>query len=337
MTRSRLATALLLLPLLPAPAAAAPEGGGREEQPFPVGKTTILREEKVVYTVQGRVRIPRGVSICCQRDVYIKAREGPAVIEVEGTLELQGVGAREVILEGVTVEPCEQFKEINVDASIFRNGGGIRTPKGKACDGKLFLELATFQAGTTLDVTLAGGSVDISSCSFQDPVVIRAADPTGSKGNKVRLFVRGCTHAGTKIGFGGGLVVDRVNDVVIQLSRMAGALTAIRDWGTVLRFDGNKVNSETLEFSHSEAGRLPKATVVKCDVYSKKVAAKAPADPSVRDVLTLERCWFQGVIDPKVLAEKIVRDGTGDAENGARIAFGKINDRPLELAGSVDR
>ena len=37
------------------------------------------------------------------------------------------------------------------------------------------------------------------------------------------------------------------------------------------------------------------------------------------------------------VAEKIVRDGTGDGANGARIAFGKINDRPLELAGAVDR
>ena len=105
--------------------------------------------------------------------------------------------------------------------------------------------------------------------------------------------------------------MDRVSDVVIQLSRMAGALTAIRDWDAVLRFDGNKVNSQTLEFTHSDAGRLPKATVVKCDVYSKKVAVKAPADPSVRDVLLLERCWFQDEIDPKVLAEKIVRDGKG--------------------------
>lgn len=337
MTRSRLAGALLLLPLLAAPASALPEGGGREDRPFPVSKTTILREEKVVYTVQGRVRISRGVSICCQRDVYIKAKEGPAVIEVEGTLELQGVGAREVILEGVTIEPCEEFKEINVDSSIFRNGGGIRTPKDKTCDGKLFLELSHFHTGATVDVSLAGGSVDFSSCNFQDPVAVRGVDPPGSTGNRVRLFARGCDDFGGSIGFEGGLVVDNVDDVVIQLSRMAGVLTAVRNWGRVLRFDGNKVNSETLEFSHSGAGRLPRATVVKCDVYSKKVVAKAPADPAVRDVLTLERCWFRNEIDPKVLAGKVVRDGTGDAGNGARIAFGKINDRPLELAGSVDR
>jgi len=329
--------ALLAAVLAAGPAAARAEEGTRVEKPFPVSKTTILREEKTVYTVQGRVRIPRGVSISCQKDVYIKAREGPAVIEVEGTLELQGVSAREVILEGVTLEPCERFQELNVDSAIFRKGGGIRTPKGKACEGKLFVELSHFMTGTTVDVALSGGSVDLASSTFLDPVVVRGVDPEGSTGNRVRLVARGCAGGAGNIGFGGGIVVENVDDVVLQFSRMGGALTAVRNWGTVFRFDANKVNSGTLEFSHGRAGKLPKATVVKCDIYSQRVVAKAPADAAVKDVLVLERCWFRGETDPKVLTSKIVTDGAGDAANGARIAFGKINDRPLELAGAVDR
>ncbi|HEU4394155.1 MAG TPA: hypothetical protein VFS92_01215, partial [Planctomycetota bacterium] len=174
---------------------------------------------------------------------------------------------------------------------------------------------------------------------FHERVSIRAVDPSPETRNKVRLVVRGCQGLTAYSGLSGGLVVENVADVVVQLSRVAGPLTAIRDWDAPLRFDGNKVNSDTLEFSHREAGRMQKVTVVKCDVYSRTVSAKSPAADGVRDSLKLERCWFKGVIDPKSLAASIVKDGSADpsAKNGARIEFGKINDRPLELAGPVDR
>jgi hypothetical protein len=329
--RAAAAVPLLLLVAGPGRAAAAPG----EEKPFPVAKTVILREEKAVYTVEGRVRIPKGVNITCQKDVHIKGRGGStAVIEVEGTLELQGVNAREVILEGVAIEPCERFTEINADSAIFRGGGGIRTPKDKAVDGKIFVELCTFQTGALLNVSLSGGSLDLSSSQFHDPVTVRGVDPPGAKGNRVRLFARGCT--GT-YGFGGGLVVENVADVVIQFSRLGGGLTAVRDWGGPMRFDGNKVNSAALEFTHSQPGRMPRATVVKCDIYSDRVKARSPASSSVRDALLLDRCWFKGGSDPKVIAEKVLKDGSADAENGAILVLGKVNERPNELAGSEDR
>lgn len=327
-----LACASFLLPAAP-PARSAP----LEELPFPVGKTTILRTEKAVYTVEGRIRIPRGVSISVQKDVHIKAKGGAAVIEVEGTLELQGVASREVIVEGVTLEPCAAFQELNTDSAIFRGGGGIRTAGSATAAGKLFVELCSFQTGATFDVHMDSGSVDVSSCSFQEPVRVRGTKPAEGKPSRTRLFARANVESMGKVGFAGGLEVDGIGDVVIQLSRMAGGLTAVRDWDTVMRFDGNKVNSGRLEFTHSRGGKFAKATVVKCDVYSDKVAASAPAVPGSKDTLLLERCWFKGVVDPKAVAAKVVADGSADPANGARLVLGKINDRPLELAGPVDR
>ncbi len=53
------------------------------ERPFPIDRTQILSDEKEVYTVEGRVRIPRGVEITCQRDVHGRGTGStPAVIEV---------------------------------------------------------------------------------------------------------------------------------------------------------------------------------------------------------------------------------------------------------------
>ena len=56
-----------LLPLL---LAASPD-----EKPFPAtDRSLILREEKTTYLVEGRVVIPKGVEISCQKDIYIKGK-----------------------------------------------------------------------------------------------------------------------------------------------------------------------------------------------------------------------------------------------------------------------
>ena len=224
-----------------------------------------------------------------------------------------------------------------LDSAILRGGGGLATPEGRPADGKVVVELTSFREGAALDLAMSGGAVEIRSSDFAAPTRVRGVDPEGSRGNRVSLFVIGCVQYPTKPGFLGGLVVENVADVVIQSSRMAGSLTAVRDWETCMRFDANKVNSDSLEFTHTEAGKFGKATVVKCDVYSSKFVAKAPAAKGVKDVLPVDRCWFKGVTDPKALMEKVVADGSKDEANGAHVAFGKVNDRPLELAGSVDR
>ena len=111
---------IMLAAMLSASAAAGPRRG--REIPFPAGKTAILRQEKVTYVVEGRVKIPVGVEVTCLRDVYIVGKGSGAVIEVEGRLKVHGVGAREVIFENVAVELKPKFESVHMDMAIFRKG-----------------------------------------------------------------------------------------------------------------------------------------------------------------------------------------------------------------------
>jgi len=291
------------------------------------------------------VRIPKGVEITVQRDVHVRAKgDKPAVIEVEGALKATGVSTREVIFENVTLEPCPKFNAIHCDSVWFRNGGGVRTPKDVPGEGYLFLEGVDLSKGAGFEVLFQSGDVKMSSICTDGPTRIRIVPPPGSKEDRVRVFLRGsgqggqCPNHSQRIGFGGGLEVDGGEDVTIQLSRVGGDLCSVRNWGQRLIFDGMKVNATRLEFSHRKAGQFQKVQCAKLDVYSTIVSAAAPVDRVLKDTFTMDRCWFKGYDDPKVIQEKVIQDGFDDpAGNGARVSLPKINTRPLELAGSVDR
>jgi len=143
--------------LVPGAAAPAPAA---DEVPFPVSKSTILRAEGTVYTVEGRIRIPKGVEGSCQKDVHVKAKgKGAAVIEVEGQFPVHGVDLREVIFEGVTVEPAEQHGEIHLEHCIFRKGGGLATPSGKAAAGDILVQACQFKENARVDLAVSGGTI----------------------------------------------------------------------------------------------------------------------------------------------------------------------------------
>ncbi|MCK6481098.1 MAG: hypothetical protein HUU06_07065 [Planctomycetaceae bacterium] len=343
------ALALLHLPAGPrwiatAPAEEPPEVAGK---PFPVDRTQKLIEEGAVWTVEGRIRIPKGVEISLFRNCIVRAKgSGPAVIEVEGGLDAIGVLERETIFENVTVEPRAKFERIHMDMVIFRGGGGIRTPADAPADGYVLIENIDFVKGAVFDVHFQKGSVELSSMCADGNTAIRSSSAEGSKGNKVRVFVRGCHQEprhrcsphGGRVGLVGGLVVDGGDDITVQLSRIGGRLAAVRNWGQKLIFDGNKINSDRLELSHAEPGMFQKVQCAKLDVYSGKVSASAPAKKGVKDTFTMDRCWFKGVTDPKKVFEEVILDGADEPEkNGVRVQLPKINERPLELAGEIDR
>jgi len=328
--------------------AARAEGPPARERVFPVERTQILSVEKTVYTVEGRVRIPRGVEISVLKEVIIRAKgETPAVIEVEGSLTVHGVYKREVIFENVTIEPCPTFTQITMDMTVFRGqGGGIKTAEGKPAEGPLQIELFDFREQASMDVAMASGSVVLSSVCSDTPVRIRAQKQPGKEKSLVRVFIRGCpqdphvrcTPHGSRIGLVGGLEVDGGDDVTVQLSRVGGSLAAVRNWGQRLIFDGMKINSSKLEFSHTRAGQYQRVQCAKCDIYSSEVSAFAPAEKDVRDTFTMDRCWFKGLTDPRVVQEKVIKDGSDDpTKNGVRVQLPKVNDRPLELAGEWER
>jgi len=336
--------------LASAPAAPVPAEGDdppAKERPLPVDKTRKLIEEGTVYTVEGRVRVPKGVEVTILRNSRVVAKGSqPAVIEVEGGFDAIGVFTREVIFENVTVEPQAKYERIHMDMVIFRGGGGIKTPKDVPVEGYVLLENLDFVNGAAMDVTYQTGSVELSTVCSDTPVRIRAVDKEGSSKNQVRVFIRGCpqnrfypcTPHGGRVGLTGGLEVDGGDDVTVQLSRVGGALCAVRNWGQKLIFDGMKVNAAKVEFSHRAAGMFQRVQCAKCDVYSSEWSARAPVEKGVKDTFTVDRCWFRGRTDLKEIFDQVVKDGADDPEkNGVRVQIPKVNARPLELAGPVER
>ena len=334
---SALCTAGLVIAALGSGPAVA--GGEREPQPFPVAKTTILRDEDAVFYVEGRQRIPKNVEITVLRGVRIIGRGEAPTIEVEGRLKIHGVSGTEVQIEGVTIEPQSEFQEIKVSELKFTGGATIRTPQGKSCNGYFMLELFSIEAEPGLDLTLTGGSLEMSSVSSRVPVHVKALDtPGNSKGNSVKVEIRGCGQSDIDVyGLRGGLVVESVDEVIVRLSRLGGGLVAIRDWRKSLIFDGNKVDAARLEFTQPVAGRFRTAQFFKCDVYSDKVLfAAPPANARQTEEVQFERFYFErtGGTD-RASVMKVVEDGTEKpAENGVRAKIVKLNERPLELAGS---
>ena len=326
------------------PASASPA----EPLPFPCDRSQILSKDKSIYTVEGRVHIPKGVEVSVQKDIIIRGKGGaPAVIEVEGSLTVHGVYQREVFFENVTVEPCPQFTQITMDMTVFRGeSGGVKTGRDQSVEGPLQIEQFDFIGGATMDVTFAAGSVVLSSVCANNPIRIRTLKPPGKENNNVRIFLRGCpqdpqvlcTPHGSRVGLVGGLEVDGGDDVTLQLSRIGGDLAAVRNWGQRLIIQGLKINSTLLEVTNAKAGQFQRVQFANCDIYSNTVTVSAPLEKGVKDTLTMDRCWFKGVVDPKKIFADTVKDSEDDpAKNGVKVILVKPEERAKELAGPLEK
>lgn len=315
--------------------------------PFPVDKTRILKVDDAVYYVEGRCTIPQGAEVTVLKGAQILGRGKDPTLVVEGGLKIHGITGKEVVIEGVTVEPAAKFDAIKIDETIFRKGGGIRTAAAAPCDGYFMLELTDFTDTAALDLTLRAGSVEMSNVCCESSVHLAAADDPTTKSNSVRFEIRGCVQGKTtecrphksRIGLRGGLVAESADEIVVRLSRIGGALASVRDWRKSLIFDGNKVDARRLEFVQPVAGRFKVAQLFKCDVYSPKVAFTAPvAKPGETEEIRFERfCFADAGLDEKAV-EDIVEDAAdAPATNGVRAKITKLNERPLGLGGSVPK
>lgn len=319
------ATALLLALSLAAPGAAAADA---EATPLPVDRSTILREQGAVYSVEGKQTIPKGISISCLRDVHIVGRGERPTLRVEGSLTVQGVGVREVIIEGVRIEPATEFGSVSLETVIFREGGGVLVPRSEPAHGDVQLRDVNFRQGAGLDLTISGGSVEFAKVTTNDPTRIVGARDDGKKVD-LRVTIEDSDLD--------GLAVAGARDVTIRLTHLTGELLSFENCDALL-FDGNKVNARRVEITHAAAGALKKTKWTKCDVYSDSILLRTPRKGgNAMDRVLFEQCWFEGETDEATLREKLVRDGEDEEESGAFARFFKISEKPNELAGAVDR
>jgi hypothetical protein len=338
----RAPAALAVLLLLSGHAARAVE----TVRPFPFDKTCKLQDDGVVYIVEGRVRIPRGVEVTVFHGSTIRAKgPKPAVIEVEGGLDIVGVFDKEVTIEDVVIEPCATFEGIRLVTTVFHGTGGLRTKEGVPANGKLRVELTDFMKPTTVDLVFGGGYVDLMTSCFDLPVKLRGVDPSPTKGNTLRLGVRNCNQYGyackghlSRQGLRKGLSIENADEIVVSGCNIGGESLVIKDWGSKLTFDMNKVATDLLDIRNSEAGRMAKVQFTKSDIGSAQVNVYAPPAPGMKDHLTMDRCWFRGITDGKEILRKIVRDGDDLPEaNGSRVVIVKPASEPVEIAGKAPK
>jgi len=301
---------------------------GDEAVPLPTRKSIILSKEGTVYYVEGRQTIPWGCEISAQKDIHIVGRGSGAVLVVEGSLQAHGVDGREIIFEGLTVEPAARCEDIQLDMVIFRKGGGVRTAKGKPIKGKIFIENATFHDTASIDLHLYAGEVDLLDVSSYAQVRVEGVPAAGKTVSELKFKTIGGNYSG-------GLFLTGARDATVRINVLGGTTSEFVDCRK-LTFDGNKVRSQTLLFRQTRAGRFSKTKLQKCDIYSDRVVFDAPVAKR-KERCSIDKCWFRGLTKAREIQEKVIHDARRNPKSGVTAVFRKIKKKPLELAGPVDR
>jgi hypothetical protein len=297
---------------------------GPTEKPFPCDKSAPVRDDTVTYVVEGRMRIPKGIDVAVQKGVSIVGRkkgDEEAVLEVQGSLAICGVTGLPVNVDGLWIEPQERFDTLRVTACSI-GGGGIRTPKDKVVEGRLFfVEDTMFSSGASLTATVQIDQLDVQRVTTATPVVLTAVLPAGATSKKMAVMV----HKGSLTG---GLLLDGFTAATVR-SAILGGRTVLKDCAK-LTVDGCQLGGE-VEIRQSAPGRFKDALLTKCDVSAPKLTVYAPLQKGLSEALLVEKCWFNGETDEKAVLQKVVADGEDDGANGVRVKLLKIAEKEARL------
>ncbi len=278
-----------------------------QEVPFPTSRTTVLRDEDVVYVVDGRQRIPPGVEITGQQGIRIQGRNG-GVIAVEGALVVHGVTGNEVHIQGVRIELEDEVKQLHLDKCEIAAGSGVVTPEGKTAYGMITIENCHFEGSPGIDLSLTGGKVKVMSVLTGPTVRIRGVDADGKKNHLYGMVYNGKLT---------GLDVENVDDLTVRGVVLKGSPLRLAGNRTLV-FDTNHVEGGVIAFEQPEAGGFRKTKITKCDFMGTTIRCFAPAGESKHDRVTLDKCFFGGEIDPDAIAKQ-VEDSEDDPENNVRV------------------
>jgi len=310
-----------------------------DEKPLPVERNGILANG-VTYVVEGRVRIPKGVTITLQKDTKLVGRKD-AVLEVDGELEVHGVGAAHVPIQDVTIELHPKCAGIHVDMVDLAGTTKITTAKDQPTDCEIILENVEFKDKAGLDVEMNGNTVLLRRVRAPNLVRVKGVDKEGAVGNKVRFIASFCNPgkqpAGATAGrLMGGVVVENVSEAVIHACNLLGDKVSLKDCD-VVAFDENYVGCKTLEFVQTETGRFAKTTILKCDFQCDSLVASAPFVEGRTEKLVVDRCWFDGGTAPTAVRDRYVKDRSRDPKCGVMVEIKKLEDAPLGLAGGAKK
>lgn len=310
-----------------------------DEKPLPVERSGILPND-VTYVVEGRVRIPKGMTITLQKDTKLVGRKD-AVLEVDGELEIHGVGAAHVPVQDVTIEIDAKSAGIHIDMVDLAGTTKITTAKGQPTDCEIILENVEFKDKAGLDIEMSGNTLLLRRVRAPNLVRVKGVDKEGAVGNKVRFIASFCNPgkqpAGAVTGrLMGGVVVENVSVAVIHACNLLGDKVSLKDCDAV-SFDENYVGCKTLEFVQTEAGHFAKTAIVKCDFQCDSLVASAPLVEGKTEKLVVDGCWFDGGTAASAVRDRYVKDRSRDPKCGVMVEIKKLEEAPLGLAGGAKK
>ena len=318
----------------------AATAAAEEPRPLPVRTSITLNRDGAVYFVEGRQKIPWGAEINVQKRIEIVGRGDDAVLEVAGALNLIGLPEGPCYISNLRIELAPRFRLVRLYDTLFRDGGGVFASADKPASGTLVIENAEMLRNVKLDVTMQGGKLRLLNTMFYHPVRITAVPEKGKSRATLKVdiisnFLQPFSTAKREdrsgySGFVEGFFLTGAHKPVVRNNRFRGEAEIVDCPG--LTFDGNRVDTERLVIRHTANGGFQRTKIQKCDFSLKELVLSSPAGKA-KEKVSIDKCWFRGVTDPRSIHQSFIRDGNDDENCGVKALLRKINKRPLGLAG----
>ena len=320
--------------LLHALAALAPTPLAAAQVPFPVDKDLRLEDLGTAFTVTGRVRIPRHVSIEAMRALKIQGSGVDATLEISGAVKMRAATGGEIEFRDVWLELTPECKEIHLANCIFKGRGGIRPSPDGPSDADIFFERLDSERAAALTIEASAGSILMDRCYLDGPLVLRgiARSDSAKSGFTVSLYGSSGKVDGRVRGLLGGITIEGVQDGTIRTCDLAGPQAVFID-NRKLTFDGNNVRAKRAEFRNTVGGGFAGLKITKTDFRADKLVVSSPRQAEKTERLTFDGCYFGGLEDPATIRKEMLEDAENNAESGALGVLRDIRPQPHGLAG----
>lgn len=301
---------------------------------FPVDKNQRLEELGDTFTVTGRMRIPRRLSIEAMRAITIRGEGTDATLEISGTVNMRAATGGQIEFSNMWVELTPECKEINLAHCIFRGRGGIRPSPDGPCDTKITFEKVEFERSASMTIEASSGSILMDKCYLDGPLVLRGVprSETVKSGFTIAVYGSSGKENDRVRGLLGGITVEGVKDGTIRTCDMAGPQALFID-NRKLAIDGNNARAKLVEFKNTANGGFGGLSITKTDFSSAKLVLSSPVQESKTERLTFESCYFRGLEDLETIRKEML-DDSENSESAAVAVLRDIRAQPHGLAGT---
>lgn len=301
--------------------------------PFPVDKNQRLEDLGDAFTVTGRMRVPRHLTIQAMRAITIRGAGDGATLEISGNVKMRAATGGQIEFRDVWVELTPECKEISLADCIFKGRGGIRPSADGPSDAKIFFERVEVERSASMTIEASGGSLLMDGCFLDGALTLRGIPRSETVKSGFTLAVYGSSGKvdGRVRGLLGGILVEGIKDGTIRTCDMAGPQALFID-NRKLAFDGNNVRAKRAEFRNTAGGGFGGLKITKTDFRADKLVLGAPVQEQRLERLTFDNCYFRGLADLGTIRSEML-DDSENSESGAVAVLRDVRGQPNGLAG----